>query len=573
MASKIILLDEATINRIAAGEVIERPASVVKELVENSLDAGATRIEISVSGGGLESIKVTDDGSGMGAADAERAFERHATSKIRKFDDLMSLGTLGFRGEALASVAAVSDVELLTRSRDDDVGTAIVVHGGKVTKKGSAAREPGTTITVRKLFANVPARLKYMRTERTETSNIVDVVTRMALARPGVSFALGSATREIIRTNGDGNLLRAISGIFGRAYAQQMVPVSFRQGAIEVSGFAAKPSLTRSDAAHQSFFVNARHFSSQMVSGAVQEGYGSLVMKGRHPAVVLALSMPPSEVDVNVHPTKREVRFRDDVAVYDAVREAIRSAMALVDKTPAPSISSKAAPGARGTRAPALTTSGKASSSGAQAALPVRVEAVGKPSLAKGRAVLGQIMGTYILVQDGDSLLIVDQHAAHERIVFEGLKKGALSGKLEQKLLDARAIEADPRTMELVAEAVPALRAMGFDIEPFGGNAILVRGVPVLAGALEDPRRLSELVTEMGRIGRAKSADERRDELLHMVACHSAIRAGERLSQATMERVVVDIEALEAGSTCPHGRPTRISITRAELDRLFGRRG
>jgi len=568
MANKIILLDEATINRIAAGEVIERPASVVKELIENSLDAGATRVEASISGGGLESIKVADDGCGMGAADAERAFERHATSKISKFDDLASLSTLGFRGEALASIAAVSDVELLTRSRDDDVGTVIVVHDGKIAKKGSAAREPGTTITVRKLFANVPARLKYMRTERTETSNVVDVVTRMALARPGVSFVLSSATREIIRTNGDGNLLRAISGIFGRAYAQQMVPVSLRQGSIEISGFAAKPSLTRSDATHQSFFVNGRHFSSTLISSAVQEGYGSLVMKGRHPAVVLALSMPPSEVDVNVHPTKREVRFKDDVAVYDAVREAVRSAMAPEDLTPKPSVHTKQKDFKGREKVPTPQTA-----LGAQESLPIKDELPAASTHRGSKAVLGQIADTYILVEDGDSLLIVDQHAAHERIVFEGLKKGALSGKLEQRLLEARAIEADPRTMELVAEAAPVLRELGFDIEPFGGNAILVRGVPVMAGALEDPKRLSELISEIGRIGRAKSVEERRDDILHLVACHSAIRAGERLSAATMERVVADIEALEAGSTCPHGRPTRISITRAELERLFGRRG
>lgn len=555
--NRIRILDQATVNKIAAGEVIERPASVIKELVENSLDAGSTRIEVSISGAGLRMMRVVDNGCGMCARDAELAFERHATSKISTFEDLRAICTLGFRGEALPSIAAVAEVEILTREEGEEVGTRRVVRHGKLVSKGEIAREHGTTVMVRELFSNVPARLKYLRSTRTEVAHIVDVVTRMALARPDVTFCLSTDARELLRTRGDGSLFEVIAAVLGRRQARQMVPVAHSAHGIELGGYISKPALTRSDPQHQTLVVNSRPVMSPVISSAIRDGYGSLLMKGRHPVGVMRISLSPSDVDVNVHPTKHEVRFRDELAIYETVREAVSAALGDADLIPTPEV--RTVRREPGTPAPRP---------GAQSKL--RVEAAPDsehPSFSWD--VVGQVMDTYILLQRDDGLEIIDQHAAHERIVFEELRR--MERGAEQRLIEPRAIEVAPGTMELLDDAMPLLREMGFDIERFGEGTVLIRGVPVISGALEDPERLSDLITEIARMGRPRGVEERREELLQMVACHSAVRAGEPLSTGTMEEIVKEIERLPSGKSCPHGRPTRVRITKAELERMFGR--
>ncbi|MEW5936529.1 MAG: DNA mismatch repair endonuclease MutL [Candidatus Thermoplasmatota archaeon] len=563
MPNKIQVLDLTTVNKIAAGEVIERPASVVKELIENSLDAGAQRIDVFISGAGLKMIRVSDNGCGMSPGDAELAFERHATSKISRFEDLRALRTLGFRGEALPSIAAVAEVEIFTREEEEaEVGTRLVVRHGKIISKGEIAREPGTTVSVRGLFSNVPARLKYLRSARTETAHIVDVVARISLARPDVGFCLSTETKEILRTRGDGSLHEAIAAVLGRRQAQQMVPVAHRAHGIELSGYISKPALTRSDPIHQTLVVNSRPFASTMIPSAIMEGYGSLLMRGRHPVAVLCISIPPAEVDVNVHPTKREVRFRDDVAVYESIREAVSAALAEADLIPTPEV--------RGVVESTEKPFPPAPRHAAQSKLRTEEITSSERIPASPWTVVGQIMNTYILLQRDDGLEIIDQHAAHERIVFEQLR--CLDRGAEQRLIEPRAIELEPMTMELLDETLPLLIETGFDIERFGEDTVLVRGIPVVSGALEAPERLSDLITEIARLRRS-AAEEHREEVLRLIACHSAVRAGEPLERAAMEKIVEGTERLPSGKTCPHGRPTRVRITRAELERMFGRRG
>jgi DNA mismatch repair protein MutL len=568
-------LDPRTIDKIAAGEVVERPASVVKELVENSLDACSRSIVVELKDAGRELIRVSDDGCGMSPEDAELAFERHATSKLSRIEDLDSLRTLGFRGEALSSIGAVSRVELLTRERGSEVGCSVRVEFGALISSGEAAREPGTSVYVRDLFGNVPARRKFMRGARAEMAHVADVASKAALASPSVSFTFVSDGRELFRTRGDGDLLRAIGDILGKDKAADMLEVELYDGSMRLSGFVARPSVSRSSAQHQLFFVNGRPVSSAALSEAVEDGYGGLVMKGRHPVVVLSLAAPPSTVDANVHPTKREVRFGDELAAYEFVKGGVRAALSKARLIPEPARA--LAPLPRGEIQPIVPFAHKQTALELVESSP-EADAGDGPTdngipLPRDARVIGQVLDTYVVVEHAHGIFLLDQHAAHERVVFEALKRSRGARPSSQTLLQPISVEVGAVNLARVSELGPALAELGFDLAPFGERAVLVRAVPVVAGELERAARLQDFVDDLERVGRAKSSEARRDELLHRVACHAAIRAGEPLTLERMERLIAEMRRLDIPYTCPHGRPVAIALSKAELERMFGRSG
>ncbi|MBN1177088.1 MAG: DNA mismatch repair endonuclease MutL [Dehalococcoidales bacterium] len=566
----IKVLDEDTISRIAAGEVIERPASVVKELVENALDAGSGRIEVEIRGGGISYIRVTDDGSGIPVDEVELAFERHATSKIEAPDDLFNIGSLGFRGEALPSVAAVADVELLTCAEGEWSGSYILLENGAVVKKKGQARNRGTTITVKNLFRRVPARLKFLKSLPTESGHVANIVSQYALAYPGVGFTLTVDGKEKLRTTGRGRLLDSIIEVYGAELADKMLPVSPPEGewssgqaksAIEVAGMVGSPELGRAGRGYLSFFVNRRWVSSRLLSYAVEEAYAGLLMTGRHPVVVLDITMPPEEIDVNVHPAKSEVKFRNESDVFRAVQRAVRRS--LVAQMPVP-------------RVEEVATAFKVPSTGLQqlweAGEKSRVSPVeaSQPLLASLPVlrVVGQVMNSYIVAEGPDGLYIIDQHAAHERVRFDNVREQREQSKPEvQGLLEPATFEVAPRQDSIMKVCLDSLKEFGFNIEEFGERTYLVRSIPALLAGDDWSSMLRELLDELS--GESKSRWEER--MVASIACHGAIKAGQVLSDDEMRALVRQLERTANPHTCPHGRPTIIRLTAGQLEREFGR--
>jgi DNA mismatch repair protein MutL len=487
------------------------------------------------------------------------------------------LRTLGFRGEALSSIGAVARVELLTRTPDSDIGTMVCVDCGKLASVKQAAREPGTSVYVRELFGNVPARRKFMRGARAELARIADVASKAALASPDVSFTLISDGKELFRTRGAGDLLRAIGDVLGKDKASEMLPARSEKGAMRLSGFVARPSVTRSSAQHQLFFVNGRPVSSAALAEAVEDGYSGLVMKERHPVVVLNVQLPPASVDANVHPTKREVRFGDELAVYDFVKEGVREALSKARLIPEPAKRIGTSPAGVRPLPPAQLT--QMSLEVPKAAEPTSGEPLsdevvddGAPLPRDARAI-GQVLDTYVVVEHAHGIFLLDQHAAHERVVFEALKASAGGRRSSQTLLEPMTVDVGAGKLARVAELSHLLAEIGFEIEPFGERSVLVRAVPVVAGEMESAERLHDLIDDLERVGRAKTTAARRDELLHRIACHAAIRAGERLTIERMERLIAEMRRLSVPYTCPHGRPVAIALSKSDLERMFGRAG
>jgi DNA mismatch repair protein MutL len=566
----IKILDDKTISRIAAGEVIERPASVVKELVENALDAGASRIEVEVEGGGISLIRVTDNGSGIPENEVGIAFRRHATSKLQSFNDLNSIDSLGFRGEALPSVAAVAGVEVLTRAGDEPAGTHIAIAGGEVTDRKKQARSRGTTVTVSHLFRQIPARLKFLKTVATENSHIANVVSQYALAYPEVSFTLAVDGRITLRTQGTGVLLDSIIDVYGAEMAGRMLPVQnpgnqWQSGsttpAIDVTGMVGSPELGRAGRGYLSFFVNRRWVSSRLLAYAVEEAYHGLLMTGRHPVAVLSISLPSPEVDVNIHPAKSEVKFRDESAVFRAVQKAVRQA--LVAQVPVPGIEDTAAP-----------YTAKADHRQAAWVFPAgtaRREAAPQPltvSLPLLR-VVGQVLNCYIVAEGPDGLYIIDQHAAHERIRFEEVQRQRRNRVEVQGLLEPAAFEVTPRQEQMMKSCLDELEEFGFTLEAFGERTYLVRAVPALVASDNWEAMLRELLEELA--GEAKSRWE--EKIVASIACHGAVRSGQALSIDEMRELVRQLERCTSPHTCPHGRPTIIRLGSGQLEREFGRAG
>lgn len=571
MAIKV--LDPRVASRIAAGEVVERPASVVKELVENSLDAGSTRIDIETGGSGVSLIRVSDNGQGILAEELELAFERHATSKVNQIDDLNSITTLGFRGEALPSIAAVAEVEITSCASGQSNGSYLSINNGSVTGRGSRGRSPGTTFTVRNLLRSVPARLKFLKSPATENSHISNIVSQYALAYPEVKFSLSVDGRTTLRTAGSDRLLDCVSELYGDRTARAMLEINRGNSdwtggdtapALEVSGLVGSPALSYSHRNYLSFFVNRRWINSRTLNWAVEEAYHGLLMTGKHPLAVINILLPPGAIDVNIHPTKTEVKFDNERHVFAAVQKAVRRT--LLEQSPVPAINEAIVVyGAPSPPARNLWISPVAVPKPTAAAVaPARqIPSLALPAL----RLLGQMAASYIVAEGPDGLYLIDQHAAHELILFERISCQATLKDIDvQGLLEPVTFEVSPRQDSLFRDHYRELSRFGFTVEPFGERSYLVRSVPALLHGKDWAAVLRELLDSP-----AGTVADWTEKMSISIACHSAIRAGQVLSDDEMRQLLRQLEQATLPNSCPHGRPTMIHLSSGQLEKQFGR--
>ena len=551
MRGAILVMDPHLAAKIAAGEVIERPASVVKELVENALDAGARHVRVEIEGGGAERILVADDGHGIAAAEVELAFRRHATSKLRTESDLNALATLGFRGEALPSIAAVADVSCSTRAADEPVGVELRIDGGAI-ELSQLSRQPGTTMIVDGLFARFPARKKFLRARTAESAACVSIVAPLALGFPEVQFAVLVDGREALRTPGDGDLRSAFISVLGADSADHLLEVArttvqdeHSEAVVEVDGVCATGSYSRSGRSGVSVLVNRRPVTNRTLTYAVVEAYGSLVPIGRQPVAVVNVRVPPGEVDFNVHPSKLEVKLLRERAVYATIQRSLRAALA-TDEWPVAGWADEDTP-------PGL--------SGSEALRDLRV--------------LGQAGKTYLIAEGEAGVYLVDQHAAHERVLLEDLRAN-LSGRSEQQLLlEPLVLEVSAAAVSLADQARAELAQLGFAIEPFGPKQVVVRGVPGILVDRQPGRIVRETLVTLATNTHGLVIEQHAswaERLALVLACKSAVRAGDPLALPEMEALLRRLGEASLCRTCAHGRPTAILLSHAQLEREFGRR-
>ena len=568
----IRVLAPAVAAGIAAGEVVERPASVVKELVENALDAGATTVVVELTGGGMERIRVTDNGCGIPANEVELAFARHATSKLATLDDLDRITTMGFRGEALPSIAAAAEMTVVTREASTDVAARVELTGGAVTSRGKVSAAPGTTVTVEELFSNIPARRKFLRSAGAETGRVRRVVEHMALAFPEVALALTSDGKPLFRTAGNGSLRDVGAAVYDPETAGAMLEVVAQEAApYAVRGLISPAAISRPNRAAMDLFLNQRWVQDRALQVAIGEAYQGFLMEGRFPVAVLFLEVPPDEVDVNVHPAKREVRFVRERDAFSSVQRAVRGTL-LASSPIVEAGVSLASPGAQGP-VPAVAPS-----------FAFTLDAVGPAPMAQGTSaafvpqpeamprlrVLGQVSGTYLVAEGPDGMYLIDQHAAHEQVLFDRLLRQWEEHHPEvQPLLEPMPVDLTPEQMEAAQEALPVVEALGFQMEPFGEGTWLVRAVPAMARQVSIPRLVQELLDPQRDPTLAGSPTHY--ALAASIACHSAVRAGQALDPQEMTALVESLERCRNPRHCPHGRPTTIRLSTHMLEREFGR--
>jgi DNA mismatch repair protein MutL len=553
----IKVLATEVVSKIAAGEVIERPASVVKELIENSLDAGATQIAVEAQGGGVELIKVSDNGAGIPASELELAFHRYATSKIGNLDDLEKISSLGFRGEALPSIAAVAEVEILTQTSSETIGSYLHLRKGEVVRRESRARPGGTTITVRRLFRYFPARLKFLKSVNTENSHIAHLVSQYALAFPEVKFNLVLDKRQSIRTTGNGDLREVIGEIYGSELAQRMLTVEEKDGLVKVGGLTSPPSLARSNRNYLSFFVNRRWVRSPLLTRATEEAYHGLLMDGQHPIAVINTSLPAQELDVNIHPAKAQIKFSHEQAVFSSAQKAIKEALART-----PIASSKSVPFSVSSgqwQSPRMIMDNE------PAFVVTQLPTMELPVL----RVLGQLANTYIIAEGPDGLYLIDQHAAHERILYDRISAQWAQKEVEvQGLLQPITIEFSPREEETLRASKEFLAEFGFTIEPFGNRSYVIRAIPALMARANIIEIISALLDNLAS---KESPSPWEEKITQSLACHGAIRAGQQLSNEEMRELIKQLEQTKQPRACPHGRPTMIHLSSHQLEKEFGR--
>ncbi|MCK8825027.1 DNA mismatch repair endonuclease MutL [Fuchsiella alkaliacetigena] len=612
MGTKIKMLPKEVINKIAAGEVIQRPASVVKELVENSIDAQASKLEIKAENGGKDLIQVIDNGQGMKREEAQLALKRHATSKISRANDLFSIRSLGFRGEALASIAAISKLEIRTRSEEELAGTLLKVSAGELLEVKDIGTPVGTNIIVKDLFYNTPVRYKYLKTTATEISKISDIINRLALAYPEISFKLIHNQRELLESPGNDSLLDTMFSIYGKEVSRELISVDYEDRYMQLRGYITKPKITRASAKHQSFFINRRYIKSKLLKEAVTEAYRSLIPKDRYPIVALMLKLNPILVDVNVHPQKMEVNFSRKDEIFKVVKSGIEEALAQADlskkinlveekevlqqdntdekaqqqslkllkeSTDANKQSSKE------TKQIVEKSSKKeyqASKTKAEAKKGVNLQEVSldyqpageveqQPSLSEFLP-LGQLNNTYLVAQGPQGLYIIDQHAAHERIIYNQLlEKAAQTAVQSQSLLVPIKLELTRPEIEILTEQQLALKNLGFEVEHFGGQRYLIRAVPQLLGKLKTKEICRDIIEELLEQGKINKTEKVLKNLATVISCKSAIKSGQRLLKEEMENLLVQLEAAKDKYSCPHGRPTIIHFSAKELAKKFKR--
>jgi len=597
-------LPETVVNRIAAGEVVERPAAAVKEFVENAIDAEATRIDVTLRDGGRTLIAVADDGRGMNADELDLAVERHATSKLPA-DDLDHIATLGFRGEALPSIGAVARMTVTSRRADSDGAWSITVEGGRKGAPQPAALGPGTRVEVRDLFYATPARLKFLKTAQTETGHAIEAVNRLAMARPEIGFTLTDGARTPIRfAPCSGDLFDArldrLSAIMGRDFGDNAVAIDAEREGARLTGYAGLPTLNRASAAAQYLFVNGRPVRDKLLYGAVRGAYRDLLAGDRHPMVVLFLELSAEALDVNVHPMKTEVRFRDPGLVRGLIVGALKHALAGAGHRAATTVSTAALgaarpevtpfPGSVGGR-PMPVHSGPPRRGLAEAAVAyhapipdletppaaptagdVDVETEPDPDHPLGVA-RAQLHGTYVVAQTADGIVIVDQHAAHERLVHERIRTAlAEGGVARQGLLIPEVVELEEAAVRRLTARANELRALGLAIEPFGPGAVVVREVPALLGQVDAKGLVRDLADDLAEAGEALVLEDRLGDVCATMACHGSVRAGRRLNAEEMNALLREMEATPHSGQCGHGRPTYVELKLADIEKLFGRR-
>jgi DNA mismatch repair protein MutL len=596
MNSKIQILPENLANQIAAGEVVERPASVVKELVENSLDSSASEIFVEIEKGGKTLVRVTDNGHGMGKDDAFLCLERHATSKVKNAEDLFALHTMGFRGEALPAIASVSRLRLTTRSATDDTGWQIYVEGGTIRQADAVGVAPGTVVEVRNLFFNTPGRRKFLRKDETEFGHIADVVSRLALSRPDIHFRLSHNGRSYLEAYRHNTLEERAAALLGRNVAGNLLPVEADSGNGEMLvGLLGAPGISRSSTGQIYTYVNGRFVRDRVIQHAILEAYRSLLEKRRYPIAVLFIDMPPEMVDVNVHPTKHEVRFRNQQQVHDFIVAALRERLQKVSSESSSVTGSSQPHEVEGTYPPlspaqrdyrervqeSLTAFNEkvAIAPAIPAVSTVKGEMAGwstgqdkASAMPEGWRLIGQYLNSYLLCQVDDELMLIDQHAAHERIGFEKLRNQLAADGIEsQSLLFPVVLELDHREAAVLTDHLGDFASFGFEVEAFGGRSFTVKSVPALVVDVDVERLIRDLAVELNEIGRSGQLSNEIERVLAVLACHSMVRANQALSQSEMQQLLKDISSIDFGSCCPHGRPVMHRLSKREVEKLFHR--
>ncbi len=585
MSSTIKILPENLINKIAAGEVVERPASVVKELIENAIDAGATEIFVEIEQSGRRLIAISDNGSGMSREDARTAFERHATSKIASESDLETIRTMGFRGEALSSIASVSQVTMVTAQKGANAGTVIDIEGGTVRNIADAAASPGTSLKVKHLFYNTPARLKFLKSATTELSHIISAVSHQAMARPDISFRLVHNKKPVLDLPHSIGIRDRAFQIHGGELTENLMEFSGGRDSVRVYGLIAKPTYTRGDRTSQEFYVNGRFVRNASLSHALYAAYADLIMRDRHPVGFIFIDLDPALVDVNVHPAKAEVRFRNQSQIHDLVRDVIREALGSHGR-PARQADIGGRESGRGhadrVKEAIADFTSRTSEYGSTHPLSLGEGAGGRDDVLLPRLPvalspaqfypLAQVHDSFIVAQSNDGMALIDQHAAHERVLFEKFQDQYAAGTIPvQDLLLPVQVEVGHAEKEMLAEYLPELKRFGFLVEEFGGATFVIKAVPALLAGGDYKRLLVDILDEIKVHGKSGKMDALRDEVLSVLACHPAIKVHRRLSKQEMEGLIQDLFACRMPHSCPHGRPTVVRFSMDEIRKMFKR--
>jgi len=597
MANLIHILPTNLVNKISAGEVIERPSSVVKELLENAIDASSTEISIFVKNGGKRVIKIIDNGIGMNETDAPLSLERHATSKIKEEKDLNFINTLGFRGEALPSIAAVSQLTLKTRSKEDESGTRLEIDGGKVINISKVGMPIGTEIEVRNLFYNTPARFKFLRSVSTELNNINDIIIRLSLPNPSISFHFFHNDREIIFFQKSENILNRIGTIFGNEFVEGLLPIKSEAEGIVLKGFISKPNFSRSSRIDQYIFVNGRSIRDKTIYHAIMEGYKSIIAKDKYPAIFLFLEIDPSQIDVNIHPTKAEIKFAKPHKIHSLISKAISDTLgkgdlikSFINKTEFIS-STKSIPEKDESELFQKISLGDSKDNISEILdqyFPLEPEeslGIEEPEVSFGKdnalsyipfldlRVLGQVKNSFILAESKESLVFVDQHAAHERILYSKFKKQISANKLEiQSLLLPLTIELSFRDKSLIENFKENLLAFGFETDDFGPNTIIIKTIPLLLSEQNAKSVILDLIDKLNSYGRDVNLQKFEETMLKSLACHSAVKANQKLEVEEIKHLLIEMEKIKFSDFCPHGRPAIFEIQFTEIEKRFSRR-
>ena len=597
MSKRIVLLSEEIANKIAAGEVVERPASIVKELLENSIDAGATDIRVELEKGGCQSIKVIDNGSGIEHEDIPLVFERHATSKIHKYEDIFNVVSFGFRGEAMPSIASIAKVELLTRRQNYLSGTMAILEAGAIKEVAPAGCPEGTQISVTKIFANVPARRKFLKTEATEQGACLDVITRIALAHPEIRFKVASNGKEVFVAPEVSDISKRISMVMGDDFSVHCIALDEQKENMSLTGFISHPEYTKSNSKSIYLFVNRRFIRDNSVIHAVLSAYRQIIEPRRYPAAVLFLDMPPDDVDVNVHPAKLEVRFKNAHSVYELVSRTVAHNLADAETSKSNFIYRLAPKEKKEYSYTSATIREKSPSvpfgmfSRQNLQKSINEDLLKRPFTGKtatvvesdnipaketisftGMKYVGQFANTYLIFEGDESLLLLDQHAAHERIILEKLKKSSGGKVIRQSLLMPEIINLTPGQITLFSDCIELLQEIGLEIEVFGRDAIAVKAVPATIAQIKINEMISDISDQLSDQNQTPSLQEKREKILASLACRAAIKANKVLSHEDVAALCRELEATPFNLTCPHGRPITINFSLSEIERMFKRK-